>query len=173
MKISQNRRFQDDGEFEEIVYKRDTPLIWRSLKEFNLTETEHCRNSEQGVFLLTDERGFICDRDDLLSTGCCNIKADNTHLYSCKSCNEHHCCEVFENCVSCCLDPDNVCWLYFTVTSGFLSAHRFFFIKTGPYVGKDYSASKRSAEASVFPVNRSFRVVFEHLSKVEPKTYHI
>lgn len=104
----QNRRFQDDGEFEEIIYKRDTPLIWRSLKEFNLTESETCRNSEQGVNLITDERGFICTRDDLLQTGCCNIKADNTVIYNCKSCNDDHCCEIFENCVSCCLNPDNV-----------------------------------------------------------------
>lgn len=104
----QHRKYQDDGEFEEIVYKRDTPLIWRSLQEFNLTETETCRNSEQGKLLLVDERGFICDRDDVLATGCCNIKADNTHLYNCKSCNENQCCEIFENCVSCCLNPDNV-----------------------------------------------------------------
>lgn len=104
----QNKRYQDDGEFEEIIYKRDTPLIWRSLKEFNLTESETCRNSEQGVILIADERGFICTRDDLLSTGCCNIKADNTHLYNCESCNEDHCCELYENCVSCCLNPENV-----------------------------------------------------------------
>jgi hypothetical protein len=45
----QNRRFQDeDGEFEEISIKRDTPLIWRSLKEYNLTDSEICKNSEQG-----------------------------------------------------------------------------------------------------------------------------
>lgn len=105
---SQHRRYTDDGEFEEIIYKRDTPLIWRSLKEYNLTESENCRNSEQGVNLIADERGFICTREDLLATGCCSIKADNTHLYHCDSCNEYHCCEVFENCVSCCLNPDNV-----------------------------------------------------------------
>lgn len=107
--VWQHRRFQDDGEFEEIVYKRDTPLIWRSLKEYNLTETETCRNSEQGVKLITDERGFICAREDLLATGCCNFKADGTHLYQCETCNENHCCEIYENCVSCCLNPDNVC----------------------------------------------------------------
>lgn len=104
----QSRKFQDDGEFEEIVYKRESPLIWRSLKEFTLNDTESCRNSEQGVHLICDERGFICPREDLLSTGCCNFKADNTHLYNCETCNENHCCEVYENCVSCCLNPDNV-----------------------------------------------------------------
>lgn len=115
--LQQNRRFQDDGEFEEIVYKRDTPLIWRSLKEYNLTETESCRNSEQGIRLIADERGFICTREDLLSTGCCNFKADNTHLYHCESCNENQCCEIYENCVSCCLNPSNVSWLFNVMTS--------------------------------------------------------
>lgn len=106
--LFQHRRFQDDGEFEEIVYKRDSPLIWRSLKEYNLSAESTCRNSEQGVKLIADERGFICTREDLLATGCCNIKADNTHLYHCDTCDDSHCCEVFENCVSCCLNPDNV-----------------------------------------------------------------
>lgn len=47
--MKQNRRFQDeDGEFEEINFKRDSPVIWRSLKEFNLTSDELCKNSEQG-----------------------------------------------------------------------------------------------------------------------------
>lgn len=133
--LFQNRRYQDDGEFEEIIYKRDTPLIWRSLKEYNLTETENCRNSEQGIKLIADERGFICARDDLLLTGCCNINADNTHLYNCNSCNEDHCCEIFENCVSCCLNPDNVSsFIYLAVTSAikavifFLSVNSIFLI---------------------------------------------
>lgn len=104
----QNRRFQDN-ELEETSYKRDTPLIWRSLKEFNLTDSEICKNSIQGINLIVDERGFLCSRDDLKSTGCCNIQAENTHIYYCESCDkETKCCEVFEHCVSCCLNPDNV-----------------------------------------------------------------
>lgn len=62
-----------------------------------------------GIKFIVDERGFICSRDDLKSTGCCNIQSDNTHIYSCETCDESiKCCEVFENCVSCCLNPDNV-----------------------------------------------------------------
>lgn len=94
---------------EEINYKRDTPLIWRSLKEFNLTDSETCKNSQQGVSLIVDERGFLCSRDDLKSTGCCNIQAENTHIYYCETCDPaSNCCEVYEHCVSCCLNPDNV-----------------------------------------------------------------
>lgn len=106
----QNRRLQDDDvELEDANYKRDSPLIWRSLKEFNLTDSEICKNSQQGINLIVDERGFLCARDDLLSTGCCNIQAENTHIYSCETCDdETKCCEVYEYCVSCCLNPSNV-----------------------------------------------------------------
>ncbi|CAG9802289.1 unnamed protein product [Chironomus riparius] len=105
-----NRKYQDDdGEFEEINYKRDSPLIWRSLKEYNLTDSEVCKNSIQGINLIVDERGFLCSRDDLKSTGCCNIQAENTHIYYCETCDDvSKCCEVYEHCVSCCLNPDNV-----------------------------------------------------------------
>lgn len=157
LKKKQHRRFQDDGEFEEIVYKRDTPLIWRSLKEYNLTETETCRNSEQGVKLIADERGFICAREDLLVTGCCNIKADNTHLYYCKSCDEEtQCCEVFEDCVSCCLNPDNVsrCFHLFTFCMTSASYRAYFFTPfPGANVRKSHCTSQRSSKASILAVN--------------------
>jgi hypothetical protein len=60
-----------------------------------------------GIKLIVDERGFICSRDDIKSTGCCNIQAENTHIYYCETCDDS-CCEIYENCVSCCLNPDNV-----------------------------------------------------------------
>ncbi|KAG5682881.1 hypothetical protein PVAND_012200 [Polypedilum vanderplanki] len=106
--IKINRKFQDDDiEFEEISIKRESPLIWRSLKEYNLTENEICRNSQQGINLIVDERGFICLRDNLKATGCCDIQAEQTHIYFCDTCDAN-CCEIYENCVSCCLNPDNV-----------------------------------------------------------------
>lgn len=106
--IFRQKRTQEDLEFDDSMYKREVSLIWRSLKEYNLTESESCRNSEQGIDLITDERGFICQRNDVLPTGCCKIEAENTHLYACTSCNHYQCCEVYEFCVSCCLNPDNV-----------------------------------------------------------------
>ena len=62
-----------------------------------------------GVNLIVDERGFLCLRDDLKNTGCCNIQAENTHIYYCETCDDvSKCCDVYEHCVSCCLNPDNV-----------------------------------------------------------------
>ncbi|CAO1384464.1 unnamed protein product [Diamesa tonsa] len=103
-----NKRYQD-GEFEEISYKRDSPLIWRSLKEFNLTDSnEICKNSKQGPKFIVDERGFVCELSDLLTTGCCNIDSEKTKLYQCESCNTANCCQIYEYCVSCCNNPDKV-----------------------------------------------------------------
>lgn len=96
--------------------KRENPFIWRNLQEYNLTDTnESCRNSVQGKFLIVDERGFVCDRKDLLKTGCCKIEAENTKLYHCGDCNEQLCCVMFENCVSCCLNPEQVSSSFFTL----------------------------------------------------------
>ncbi|CAO1382815.1 unnamed protein product [Diamesa serratosioi] len=103
-----NKRYQD-GEFEEISYKRDSPLIWRSLKEFNLTDSkEICKNSKQGPKFIVDERGFVCELSDLLTTGCCDIDSEKTKLYQCESCNAANCCQIYEYCVSCCNNPDKV-----------------------------------------------------------------
>src|SRR4051812_4168918 len=52
--------------------------------------------------------GYICTRQDLLSSGCCDIS--NSVQYSCQQCNNTNaCCRTYENCVSCCMLPDNVC----------------------------------------------------------------
>lgn len=51
---------------------------------------------------------ILGDRQDLLKTGCCKIEAENTKLYHCGDCNQNKCCVFYENCVSCCLNPEQV-----------------------------------------------------------------
>lgn len=99
------------SDLDEFEVKRVKPLIWRTLKQYqNYTNdlTLECRNSVQGKVLIVDEHGFLCYRSDLLFTGCCNIEAEGTKLHSCKTCNVHQCCTIYENCVSCCLNPNKV-----------------------------------------------------------------
>ena len=65
-----------------------------------------CRNTESGRWNLTDETGRVCQRDEIdFSTGCCpSTKEKNT----CASCMERDgCCSSYENCVSCCMSPEN------------------------------------------------------------------
>lgn len=65
-----------------------------------------CRNSMQGKQLLTDDRGFVCNRIHLLANGCCDVEIPQTQYYTCRSCNaSNHCCDIYEYCVSCCLHP--------------------------------------------------------------------
>ncbi|GAB0086409.1 SREBP regulating gene protein [Sergentomyia squamirostris] len=96
-----------DAEFE---VKREHPLIWRTLQEQQNTSfndpSVKCRNSVQGRFLIVDDRGFVCNRFDLLPTGCCNVETSSTSHYSCETCTEAGCCSIYEYCVSCCLHPD-------------------------------------------------------------------
>lgn len=96
-------------EFEEIEYKREQPLIWREDNLTNGTNEENfsgCRNSIQGKTLLVDDEGYVCSRNNLLQNGCCDSN-ENIVQYRCDTCNElEGCCGVYENCVSCCLNPN-------------------------------------------------------------------
>ncbi|XP_008543581.1 SREBP regulating gene protein [Microplitis demolitor] len=99
----------DDG----IIDSNNQPLV-----NTNDTDnvTKNCRNSVQGKSLIVDERGFVCKRQELLSTGCCkndqekisdngNKSLIKRERYSCETCNPQGCCAVYEYCVSCCLHP--------------------------------------------------------------------
>ena len=67
-----------------------------------------CRNSVQGKVLIVDDRGYVCSRSDLLSSGCCNTGSDNTKKFACDTCKDNGCCSIYEYCISCCLHPDKV-----------------------------------------------------------------
>lgn len=98
-------------ESDYIEIKREQPIIWRSLQQANNFSNDpsvNCRNSVQGKVLIVDDRGFVCQRSDLQSTGCCDFDATNNKLYSCETCNSSGCCTIYEYCVSCCLNPDKV-----------------------------------------------------------------
>lgn len=67
-----------------------------------------CKNSVQGRLFIADDKGYLCDRFDLQSNGCCSVAAKSTKRYTCDSCNESGCCSSYEACVSCCLHPQKV-----------------------------------------------------------------
>lgn len=86
----------------------------KDLENFNLTSTETkkkpttCRNSVQGKVWIADDQGYICERSDVLSNGCCDTNSTTSFKFSCNSCNNSTgCCETFESCVSCCMNPIN------------------------------------------------------------------
>ncbi|CAH2048573.1 unnamed protein product, partial [Iphiclides podalirius] len=82
------------------------PFIWRTLQEHNDTnDTKICRNSVQGKAIIVDDKGYVCQRKDMMKNGCCNPDAESTSRYSCESCKQNNCCIEYEFCVSCCLDP--------------------------------------------------------------------
>eukprot|EP00808_Paulinella_micropora_P009562 g76517.t1 len=65
--------------------------------------TSKCLNTVQGAWVLTDDTGAVCERKDLLSTGCCNVKT-LTAYRTCDGCRQDlGCCTTYEHCVSCCL----------------------------------------------------------------------
>lgn len=101
-----------------FTVERTIPLVWRTAEEHLLSPEQlkenptnppniECRNSMQGLDLLVDERGFVCDADVLLANGCCNVQHHSTKYYTCETCNPNtQCCGIYEHCVSCCLHPE-------------------------------------------------------------------
>ena len=58
-----------------------------------------------GLFIFS---GYICLRKHVISaTGCCNVT--QSQRYDCKDCQESTgCCKLYESCISCCMNPQNV-----------------------------------------------------------------
>ncbi|XP_014217858.1 UPF0454 protein C12orf49 homolog [Copidosoma floridanum] len=95
----------------------------------NDTFVKSCRNSVQGKFLIVDEQGYLCTTYNVLPNGCCNphelektaMLSNSVPLiekirYPCTSCNPQGCCEIYEYCVSCCLDPNKVIFIQSNIT---------------------------------------------------------
>ncbi|KAL1803016.1 hypothetical protein ACET3Z_031663 [Daucus carota] len=63
-----------------------------------------CRTTVQGRYLLSDDKGYVCDALSLdPQSRCCHGKSEQ---YSCHGCNLGlNCCNSYEYCVSCCLNP--------------------------------------------------------------------
>ena len=47
-----------------------------------------CRNSVQGRESIADDRGFVCDRSDLLASGCCDANSSSAGRFICASCDQ-------------------------------------------------------------------------------------
>ncbi|KAM3174195.1 hypothetical protein ACTXT7_011025 [Hymenolepis weldensis] len=84
----------------------------RYLKCINMTldrlDKPYCNNTLQGATKITDDRGFLCLRRNLLANGCCDRTKRLTLRHVCSTCSSIFCCQSYENCVSCCLNPINI-----------------------------------------------------------------
>ncbi|KAM4855785.1 SREBP regulating gene protein isoform 3-T3 [Callospermophilus lateralis] len=52
------------------------------------------------------QAGYVCERKDLLTNGCCDVSVPSTKQYCCDGCLANGCCSAYEHCVSCCLQPN-------------------------------------------------------------------
>jgi len=83
---------------------------WQGLEDFNNNETKtkpsFCRNSVQGKALIADDKGYVCNRQNVMPNGCCKPDSEGTKHYSCETCQNNGCCSIYEYCISCCLQPE-------------------------------------------------------------------
>ncbi|XP_044500768.1 uncharacterized protein LOC123221870 isoform X2 [Mangifera indica] len=63
-----------------------------------------CRTTVQGRYLLSDDNGYVCDALSLdPQSHCCPVKGEK---FSCQGCDLlSQCCNSYEFCVSCCVNP--------------------------------------------------------------------
>lgn len=52
--------------------------------------------------------GYVCQRSEVASTGCCAVDAANTRRYCCETCQANGCCSIYEYCISCCMHPQKI-----------------------------------------------------------------
>eukprot|EP00058_Branchiostoma_floridae_P000610 XP_002586098.1 hypothetical protein BRAFLDRAFT_252331 [Branchiostoma floridae] len=64
------------------------------------------QNRIHGYDFVSTTAGFVCDREDILVGGCCDVTSLTTRRFTCASCQDNGCCQVYEHCVSCCLQPE-------------------------------------------------------------------
>jgi len=106
--------FTTDDSYVLHLRKLNQPFNWNlegSNSDSNQTEVAlfTCRNSVQGRSVLADDRGNVCPRSEVLSTGCCDSNSSLTERHACRDCDQvTQCCSQFELCISCCLRPQQV-----------------------------------------------------------------
>lgn len=74
----------------------------------NSSAAVSCRNSVQGKVLVADDRGYVCQRSEVASNGCCIAEAATTRRYGCDTCQPNGCCSIYEYCISCCMHPQKI-----------------------------------------------------------------
>ncbi|KAL3191572.1 hypothetical protein MRX96_059671 [Rhipicephalus microplus] len=58
--------------------------------------------------LVADDRGYVCQRSEVASNGCCIAEASSTRRYCCDTCQPNGCCSIYEYCISCCMHPQKI-----------------------------------------------------------------
>lgn len=68
-----------------------------------------CRHTVSGIRYVTDSRGYVCKRNQLLNNGCCDTQyIDNDNNNQCSTCDSTlQCCESYEYCISCCIQQND------------------------------------------------------------------
>eukprot|EP00029_Vermamoeba_vermiformis_P005179 TRINITY_DN1727_c0_g1_i1.p1 TRINITY_DN1727_c0_g1~~TRINITY_DN1727_c0_g1_i1.p1 ORF type:complete len:446 (-),score=93.71 TRINITY_DN1727_c0_g1_i1:73-1353(-) len=92
----------DDRTSVEYIHR---PML-STIKNTSSKDDASCTHTNQGKFLIVDDKGMVCPREEMNLFGCCNTTNTDRMPYSCETCDEKsHCCSAYEYCVSCCLNP--------------------------------------------------------------------
>eukprot|EP00056_Hartaetosiga_gracilis_P020162 m.17904 g.17904 ORF g.17904 m.17904 type:complete len:205 (-) comp8211_c0_seq1:125-739(-) len=82
------------------------PREWFYRRHLTSMVNDTCRIASSTKRVIVDETGSVCKFVELSAQSCC--VRPHAQKYVCDSCNERHCCTLFEHCISCCLAPDHM-----------------------------------------------------------------
>lgn len=86
--------FFSSGEEGNILHLRklNQPFAWQEeeVEGRNVSQeaVATCRNSVQGRESIADDRGYVCDRSELLASGCCDANSSTAGRFLCTSCDQ-------------------------------------------------------------------------------------
>ncbi|KAB2622927.1 hypothetical protein D8674_025109 [Pyrus ussuriensis x Pyrus communis] len=84
-----------------------SPRISAIRKDVGFQTKHFCKNTVQGRYLLSDDNGRVCDALTVNPRSrCCPEKGETFSCYGCNVVSE--CCNSYEYCVSCCLNPSRI-----------------------------------------------------------------
>lgn len=108
--LNENAIGAETGDSVNSIPLPSSSFKWHMEKEKpgNSSAVVTCRNSVQGKVLVADDRGYVCQRSEVASTGCCAVDAANTRRYCCETCQANGCCSIYEYCISCCMHPQKI-----------------------------------------------------------------
>ncbi|CAN1748303.1 SREBP regulating gene protein [Linum perenne] len=88
----------------QLLFLRLLPLVTAIRKDIGFRGNQICRTTVHGRYLLSDDNGHVCDALSIdPRSRCCPMKGKR---FSCHGCNPFsRCCNSYEYCVSCCLNP--------------------------------------------------------------------
>lgn len=96
----------NDRDMRSVPLKNTMPIASNVNQPVRADLISACQFTKANPHLVADSRGYLCSHITQHPAGCCPPQSKHTQRYTCDTCDPNRCCEGYEQCVSCCLTPN-------------------------------------------------------------------